>query len=274
MFDFHIHSIHSDGQYSVDELIKHLKEMNIKYFAICDHNTIQSLKFLKNYTDIHYINGVEINACLNNQYKLHILGYKFNENSKELTDMLNELKIMRKQRFIEMAEYLEKHYKIIINKEDIEYILSQDITHGKPHLAMLLIKYGYVKSVNEAFDKYLSHIHTPTDSNLDAKRVIDVIHQADGIAILAHPKKYEKKYNIDFREIMKLLKEYQIDGIEIYNSLHNYKDCLRYYDYASEYNLITTGGSDFHGPSIKPSVKLNMLNKENIINPDIKINIL
>ena len=94
---------------------------------------------------------------------------------------------------------------------------------------------------------------------MDAKIVIEAIKDAGGIVIWAHPKKVEKKYNINFEELMSRLLELGLDGIEPFNSLHTYEESMRYLKYAKEHNLITSGGSDYHGENVKPDVKIGVI---------------
>ena len=263
-FDMHIHSYYSDGEYDIEKIIDLLKEHHIEYFSISDHDNIDSVFHIKDYDlkGLTYIKGVEISSILDNKYRLHILGYDFDEHHQEFNDLLNHLKIRRKKRFIELNELLKTQYNIYLPDDEINSILEHVSIPGKPHLGALLIKYNYVKTIKEAFDSYLKYLYPKYSNNADATYVIDIIHKANGKAILAHPKKYENQYHIDFHIIMDRLRELGIDGIEIYNSLHNYDDCIRYHNYALEYNLITTGGSDYHGISVKPHVKIGMLYKD------------
>lgn len=263
-FDMHIHSICSDGEYQVNKIIDLLIENNFKYFSITDHDNIDSIEYVNNIDlkGLNYITGVEVTSLLDNQYKMHILGYGFDFNNQKLKEMLEDLKIRKRKRFVEVNNLLKTKCNISLPQADIDDILANKTMPAKPHIASLLVKYGYAKSVPEAFDQYLDNINVSIRYNEDALKVIQTIHNAHGIAILAHPKEYEKKYNIDFHIIMDRLLELGIDGIEIYNSLHLYDDCLRYTDYAKKHNLITSGGSDYHGIHVKPDVKLGMLYKD------------
>ena len=123
-----------------------------------------------------------------------------------------------------------------------------------------MIKYKYVDSVPEAFT-YLEELKTKTSNRYPADQVIKIIHDAGGIAIWAHPGKVESKYNIDFQELMPRLLELGLDGIEPFNSLHSYDDCLRFYDYAKKNNLLVSGGSDYHGLATKPNIKIGVVYK-------------
>lgn len=260
-FDYHIHTTFSDGQYDVSEIIEQLKKLNINNFSIADHDNIDSIKVVKSMdiSNMHFINGVEISSILDNKYKLHILGYFFDENNKNLNDLLERLQKARKQRFLELVEYVYINYDLCFSKADIENIVNNVNTPGKPHLADLMVKYKYVNDVAEAFQKYLDSAKTKTSNRLPAEDVISTINMAGGIAIWAHPKKVEKKYNVNFAQLMPRLLNLGLSGIEIFNSLHSFDDCVRYLNYSKHYKLLVSGGSDYHGEKIKRDVKLGVV---------------
>ena len=187
------------------------------------------------------------------------MGYNIDENNAKLNDVILKLKEARKKRFSELASYVEENFGFKIKHEDIEEVVENVNIPGKPHLAEIMIKYGYVSSVKEAFEKYLEDAKTKTSNRMDAKIVIEAIKDAGGIVIWAHPKKVEKKYNINFEELMSRLLELGLDGIEPFNSLHTYEESMRYLKYAKEHNLITSGGSDYHGENVKPDVKIGVI---------------
>lgn len=260
-FDMHLHTTYSDGQYSVEELIEKVKLSGVKFFSIADHDSIDSIKEMKKYNldNITYIKSVEISSILDNKYKMHILGYFIDENNEKINSVLKQLKEARKKRFFELVDYVEEKFNLKINKTDVENIVEKINIPGKPHLAELMIKYNYVSSVKEAFEKYLEGAKTKTSNRAPADIVIDAIKNAGGVAVWAHPKKVEKQYNINFEDLMPRLLELGLDGIEIFNSLHSYDDSIRYLDYANKNNLIKTGGSDYHGEQVKPDVKIGVL---------------
>ena len=262
-FDFHIHTTYSDGQYSVKELIEMLSKRNIKYFSIADHDNIDAIRDIKNLNlkDITFINGVEISSILDNKYKMHILGYNFDENNLKLNDILEKLKVARKNRFLEIVDYIKLNNNLTFLQEDIDWIINNVNVPGKPHLAELMVKYKYVSSIEEAFDKYLDDVVTKTSNRLSADEVINTINSAGGVAIWAHPKKVEKKYGINFVDLMPRLLELGLSGIESFNSLHTYEDSMRYLEYSQRNNLITSGGSDYHGEKIKYDVELGRIYK-------------
>ncbi len=272
-FDLHIHTKLSDGEFTVKELISLLQQTKIKKFAITDHDSIDSVNELKNLDlgDLEYINGTEISSILDGKYKMHILGYNFDETNPKLKAITKKLKEARMKRFTEIVDAVSEKYDIQFDPKDIEDILANENIPSKPHLGKLMMKLNIVESVREAFDKYLEDISVKTKNREDAKIVIEAIKEAGGTVIWAHPKKVEKEYNIDFTEILPRMIELGLDGIEVYNSLHTLNDCQRYKEIAQNYKLKTSGGSDYHGVTIKPHVKLGMLyNSDENYTPNIQ----
>lgn len=266
-FDFHIHSKYSDGEYDVETIINKLNKSGITNFAITDHDNVESVDYLRE-RNLNNISGVEMSSRYNN-LNMHILGYYIDGDLDELKKLCNRVSELRKARLYEHVSKLEKEYNLQFDELDLMNLTKKYSTLGRPHIGKLLIKYGYVSSMEEAFKKYLFNVHSSIFYRMDAKLVIDAIHKAGGIAILAHPKKIEDKYNIDIEDFLPDLVEIGIDGIEIYNSLHYNEDSKRYEEIATKYNLLISGGSDYHGPNVKPNVKLGYLNNEDL--PKINI---
>lgn len=260
-FDFHIHTNCSDGDYSVIELIDKLKDLGIKEFSITDHDNIASSYIMDkiDLTGLKYIRGVEISAILDNKYKMHLLGYNYDNNNEELKNMLDEINKKRKEKFLEMVDNLNKQ-NIILPKNEIDELINKYPNIGKPHLGALLYKHGYGKDCHNAINVYLDTMTLKININVNAEEVIKKVHDAKGFVIWAHPKKVERKYNISFDELMKELLLFGLDGIEVYNSQHSKEDSKRFLKYAKENNIIISGGSDYHGPSLKPHVNLGVLN--------------
>jgi predicted metal-dependent phosphoesterase TrpH len=266
-FDFHIHSKYSDGEYDVETIINKLNKSGITNFAITDHDNVESVDYLRE-RNLNNISGVEMSSRYNN-LNMHILGYYIDGDLDELKKLCNRVSELRKARLYEHVSKLEKEYNLQFDELDLMNLTKKYSTLGRPHIGKLLIKYGYASSMEEAFKKYLFNVHSSIFYRMDAKLVIDAIHKAGGVAILAHPKKIEDKYDIDIEEFLPDLVEIGIDGIEIYNSLHYNEDSKRYKEIATKYNLLISGGSDYHGPNVKPNVKLGYLNNEDL--PKINI---
>ena len=133
-------------------------------------------------------------------------------------------------------------------------------------LAKLCIKYGYAKSVKEAFDRYLIDAHNKTRTTrkgLQYEECIELILKSNGIPILAHPKSLglsEKKFLILLKELINT----GLKGIEVYHSSHTKEEMNYYLEIANKYNLLISGGSDYHGHSVKPDIELGTGRNNNI----------
>lgn len=267
-FDLHIHSSRSDGQYSVSELIEIIKKNNIKMFSVTDHDNTDSIEDVRNcdLSGLKYIPGVEISSILDDKYRMHILGYYVSNECRELAEVLQQIKNNRVKRFYEIAELLEKMFDIRLEKEELDEMRFQHSIPGRPHLAALMIKHGYCETVKEAFFKYMRKVKVKTPYRIDACEAVNAIRKAGGIAVWAHPKTTEKTHDIAAEKLMTKMIDIGIRGVEIYNSIHTYDECMRYREMAEKYGLLISGGSDYHGEKVKNDVYMGVMYKgeENI----------
>ncbi len=264
-YDLHIHSSYSDGDYDIPSLIKILKENNIEYYSICDHDNIMSYYELKKKRSQNgkYISGVELSTY--HGYKcFHVLGYNYHGNIEELERLLVKISEKRIIRATEMIDKIENNNNLKFTSLEKEQILSHPSV-GKKHVAKIMIENGYGKTYQEILKKYMTGLKLPTSYRVSVKEACDAIIASGGIPVLAHPKEYELRYNINIKDYIEDLIEDGIKGIEIYNSIHEKKDVKRYEKLAKKYHLLTTGGSDFHGES-KSKVETGQIikNCENI----------
>ena len=267
-FDMHIHTTNSDGEFSVKEIVKKLKSKNIKIFSITDHDSVNSINQIKDLDleGLTYIPGIEISSVLDGKYELHILGYNIDPYNEELLEVLEYLKEYRINKFYEILKILKRRFNMTFKEEDIKAILKRNKNPGKPHIARMMVRYGYCSSVKEAFELYITKLKINVYNKMELKTVCKVIKKAGGIPVLAHPKTIENVYHIDIYDLMEEIKKAGIVGIEVFNSIHSYNDCKKYKQVAEDYNLLVTGGSDFHGANIKKDVRLGVVfnSKKNI----------
>ena len=264
--DLHVHTNKSDGTLSPVEVVRQAKIKNIKYLSITDHDTIDGVKPAQaeaKVQNILFVPGIEISS----RYEggtLHILGYEIDVSNAFLLNKLKSLQSARKHRNEKIIEKLIS-LGIPISKTAITKASKSTTSLGRPHIANQLLKLGIVKDMDEAFLKFLGkegkafvdkEIFTPEET-------IDMIHQAGGKAVLAHPKTLNLS-KPDFKEYIKTLKEKGLDGIEVYSSSHSESQVEFYLSQAKHHGLFSTAGSDFHG-SIKPETQLNQcFNKHSI----------
>lgn len=243
--DLHTHTIFSDGSYSPEELVAMAKNIGLVYFAITDHDTVDGVKYLYEngiYPDrgINIIPGVEFSAN-NAENDIHIVGYNIDIYNGAISDMINEISEARWTRFSEIIKILqEKNFNI--READVLQVAGTSRSIGRFHIARALVKNGEFKTVREAFEKMLGKgkpAYAPRYFP-EVEEIVDVIHQAGGQAVLAHPKLVE---NDSIVETVCT----KVDGIEVFYPNHQSEDIEKYLNFAEKYNLLIVGGSDFHG---------------------------
>ena len=251
LIDLHVHSCHSDGELSPNELIELALKKNIGTIAITDHDTILGLKNVNYNENINLIKGIELSAKYDNG-SMHILGYNIDINNFELNKKLDALKDDNIDYVLFIIDQIKKDYNIIFDNNDINTLIGANHSIGRPDIAKLCIKYGYVKSVPEAFDKYLVEANK---KGLTYEECINLIINSGGIPVLAHPKTLklnEKNLLIQIKELIRC----GLQGIEVYHSTHSFDERNLYLKIAEKHDLLISGGTDFHGPTIKPDIEL------------------
>lgn len=243
--DLHTHTIFSDGSCSPEELVAMAKNIGLVYFAITDHDTVDGVKYLYEngiYSDkgIKIIPGVEFSAD-NAEHDIHIVGYNIDIYNGALSDMINEISEARWTRFSEMIKNLQDN-KYNIREADVLQVAGSSRSIGRFHIARALVKKGEFKSVRDAFEKMLGKDKPAYAPRYfpEVEEIVDVIHQAGGQAVLAHPKLVEDDLLVE--EICT-----KVDGLEVFYPNHQTEDIERYLSFAKRFNLFVVGGSDFHG---------------------------
>jgi len=260
--DLHIHSTASDGSLSPLEILSLAKDLNLGAIAITDHDTIDGVKDAISCgipPSLKFLTGVEISAEPPPSFpfsgSLHILGYAIDLNDTFLSQTLSVLQESRRNRNPRILELLS-NLGIELTLDELRNEAG-DCQLGRPHIAQLMVAKGFVKSVNEAFKKYLGNDKPAyvDKYRIDCDRAIQIITNAGGIPVLAHPYLIPMKNEKMLEALIVTLKEMGLKGIESYYPEHPPGLIARYNEMADRYNLLTTGGTDFHG-SIKPEIKM------------------
>lgn len=263
LIDLHIHTTSSDGDVEPIELFNKIKKSKlIRCFSYTDHDNVQACKEMCGIDtgDISFINGVEFSSKPSfDKYgsRLHILGYDIDLFNEKLNDLI---KIKRKNMLYNFELLLDElfyRYNMSFTDEEITEITSKN-QFGRVDLAKLMIKNDYVADVNIAFESYLMDVYEAVRSRrkmTSEEQVIDAIHQANGFVSLAHP----ISLKLDLAELdayVKHLKEIGLDSIEVQHIYHTEKFRKQLKNLVDKYNLLESGGTDFHGLSVKPNVEL------------------
>lgn len=259
--DLHIHSRFSDGEDTIEEIIDKLKSINIKVFSITDHDNIDSCIYLKDKKSngIKYIPGVEISSYYK-RMGIHILGYYIDSDNKKLIKLLDRINNKRKKRMKEILKKLKIRSGVTLSNDDFD-ILMNGKSIGKKALSKILVKEKLGNDYKEIRDNYLSNMKCKVSYRSSIKKVCKIIKLSNGISILAHPKEMEVRYKIKLEDVIEDLIKYGINGIEVYHSIHSKEDINRYLKNANKYNLLISGGSDYHS-SLKNNI--GKLSKDNI----------
>ena len=259
MIDLHTHTIASDGTYSPEELMAYALTKNLKAIAITDHDTINGLQAAHTYLKQHHIpsttleliNGIELSANIPKyDFDIHILGLFLDPDNPVFKEGLVHIIQDRQRRNNIMLDLIQKAGYDLTWKEITDY--SGDSVITRAHFAKALLKKGYVKTMNEAFDRYLGdgkpcHVQRNYPSYTEC---IDMIHQAGGIAVVAHPMLYRFPHS-SYPSFISNLKEAGLDGIESIYPKHSAPDTRMLLNLCDQHHLLPTGGSDFHGSNKK-----------------------
>ena len=247
--DLHLHSTYSDGSYTPEELVKEAVEKDFKTIAIADHDTVEGIAKAKEAAkdfDIEIIPAIEF-STFREKAEIHILGYFIDYNDSNLLKESKKIFSARKERARKMVELLNKE-GVKISFEQVKNISGDDYL-GRPHVAKAMMKEGYIEEIGEAFtEDYIGNggrAYVPK-YKLSPEKAIEIINNAGGIAVIAHPEFINHGEAMGVEDIKKL-REVGLKGIEVYQSKHDKKAVEKYKKIANDLDLLITGGSDFHG---------------------------
>ncbi|MFT5727828.1 MAG: putative metal-dependent phosphoesterase TrpH [Desulforhopalus sp.] len=246
--DLHIHSTMSDGTMSPTEIVDLAYKKGLSCIALTDHDTVAGNQEAQERGDVvglEVISGMELSVSFE-EFNVHLLGYLIDSENVSLLRSLHTLQEARETRNREILHILEVS-GIHITEKELQKVSGTGQT-GRPHIAKILMEKKVVRSMDEAFEKYLGRDGSAYVSRfvLDMKSAVDVIHKAGGLAVVAHPYHLIKNDMIS-GEILFRLKELGVDGIETYYPTHSRKFRKQLIKLAEKYGLLLTGGSDYHG---------------------------
>ena len=260
--DLHIHSTASDGTLSPVEILRLAEKLELGAISITDHDTLKGSKDLleaAGSSHVRVLTGIEISTIPPASYAVegsfHILGYGIRLNDPALNQTLETLQHARENRNPFIISRLNAMGLDITLEEVIQ--ASGEAQIGRPHIAQLMIKKGFVQTFDEAFDVYLG-FNKPAyvdKYRLDCQKAIEMIIEAGGTPVLAHPFLLRIPDNSRLESLVATLKEMGLQGIEVYYPEHSSENVEFYSRLALSHDLAITGGTDFHG-AIKPDIQL------------------
>ena len=243
--DLHLHTTASDGVVSPREIVRKASELGLEVIAITDHDTVDgvpdAIDEAGHYPGLLVIPGVEINTDLPGG-EAHVLGYYMDCNDSEFTRALSELRDSRRERARKILAKLADMGIPVGWEEVVEQAAGGAI--GRPHIARAMQERGYVASLRGAFAGYLGR-NAPAyveRKRLGAVEAVELVVKAGGLAVLAHPADIE-----NLEALILQLKRAGLAGIEIYYANYSPATIERLQALAKTYDLIASGGSDYHG---------------------------
>lgn len=241
--DLHIHTVISDGVKSPEEIVRFAHQRGLKAISITDHDSFAGYnraKLQADELDIRVIPGIEVTSEFRDR-EVHILGYGFNPDSPEMGRFIQAQKLRRYKRANRMIENLNSAgFEITLDEVTAE---SRTMNISRNHIASVLVRKGLVSNVRTVFDRWLGNnamAYHKTEYEKPST-VIEMIREAGGVSILAHPGLYYLQ-----EEIQSFLDD-GIDGFECIHPSHNFEVQKKYQMLCKEHGLLETGGSDYHG---------------------------
>ena len=256
IIDLHVHSTESDGTLTPEELVAEAKKAGLSAFALTDHDTCQGVGKAMSpaaSAGIELIPGIELSTDYHGK-EVHIVGLYIDTENRELLSKTAEYRKCRSERNALMVEALQKEGLSITMEELVAE--NPDCVITRANIARFLYEHGQIKSVREAFDRYIGdhckcYVGRLKVSSSDAVRLIKA---AGGIAILAHPLLYGLS-STHLQKLIEELKEAGLDGLEAIYSTYTTGEEQQMKRLAKENGLFISGGSDFHGTN-KPDISL------------------
>jgi predicted metal-dependent phosphoesterase TrpH len=241
--DLHLHTIHSDGTETPEAVVGMARQARLTAIAITDHDTLAGLAAAQAAALTHAIElipGVELSAT-DGHSDVHILGYFVDASTPGFSDELDRLREGRRTR----AERIVEKLKALGVPIELERVLAIAGTApiGRPHIAAAIIEAGGATAIDEVFDRYLGYrgpAYVPKRT-LTPAGAIDLVRQAGGVAVLAHPGSLRRD------DLVPELKAAGLQGIAGWHPKHDAGRVSRYTAMAQAMGLAVTGGSDFHG---------------------------
>lgn len=255
--DLHTHSSASDGTDAPEHLAALAVTAGLSAFALTDHDTTAGLHRAASAAQrlgIAFVPGIELSADPDvlhtgtSRGTMHLLGFFVDADDKGLSALTIELAATRAQRNPEMVQRLNTLGVRLDYAQVVEIAGGPTAVVGRPHIAQAMVQRGYVKSVHEAFQKYLSRGGAAfvRRDRITAERAIEAVHGAGGLAVLAHPVQLRLDDD-NCEQVVARLKAFGLDGLETRHPDHDAGDIARFTRYAKKFSLLPTGGSDYHG---------------------------
>lgn len=252
--DLHLHTNASDGQHTPTELVNLARKHSLDVIAITDHDTTEGILEAQEASSGTgtplIIPGIELSAE-DAAGDVHVLGYYIDLNS---TAFEEQIASFRADRYTRGQRILQRLSALGMPLEwERVLAIAEGGSIGRPHIARAMVEAGYVESVRDAFDRFLYNdgpAYVPR-ARLSPEEAVELIHSAGGVAVLAHPGLLP-----DYAAMVERLVPVGLDGVEVIHPSNAENVRLNLRALAQQYDLMMTGGTDYHGPDVKENVML------------------
>ena len=254
MIDLHIHTTASDGTALPSEAVQMAKDLGLHAMAVTDHDTIAGCgeaMAAGRELGLEVVPGIELSSRYGKT--IHILGYFLRTGSLALKKVLDGIVFERNERNRKMAALMAAD-GIPIDYAEMQHRFGPSI--GRPNFGQILVERGYAESVQDAFDRFIEkgqRYYLPRKM-LSIERSVEVIREAGGVPVLAHPFQY-KLEEPELRQLIEHCMDHGLLGLECRYSLYDEEQSQYLLALAKEYGLTPTGGSDYHGRN-KPHISI------------------
>ncbi|MGH7355473.1 MAG: PHP domain-containing protein [Candidatus Rokuibacteriota bacterium] len=245
--DLHSHTTASDGILAPRELVRLAARRGVSVLAITDHDSTEALAEAMDEARAHagmtIVPGLEIN-CDVERGEVHVLGYCVDWRAEWFQAFLAEQRRERAARVERICSRLAELGVPVTPAEVFEIV--KEGSPGRPHVAQAMVNRGYVKSIREAFDRYLragGPAHVPR-KRLTPAEAVGIIRRARGVPVLAHPGLG------DHDALIPDLVAAGLMGIECWYNEHSASQTAKYLELCRRHGLVATGGSDYHGSHV------------------------
>ena len=250
MIDLHMHSTVSDGTDAPQELLQRVREAGITLFSLTDHDAVKGCAMIRDIRadgDPEMLNGVEF-SCKDELGKYHILGYRYDPESAAIREVVELGRGYRMKKVNARLAFIRDRFGFVFSEEDTERLLFLE-NPGKPHIANLMVQYGYAPDRTTAISQFINQAHFQSEY-VRPEEAIRGILAGGGIPVLAHPAYGNGEDLIIGREMderLERLTGFGLEGVEAFYSGFSPKLIEETLAFAEKYRLYVTAGSDYHG---------------------------
>lgn len=260
--DLHLHSRYSDGTYEPGQLVAEARRHGLGVIALTDHDTVEGCAPAAaacTAAGLEFVPGTELTAEKDG-HELHILGYYIDVEHQPLLAEIRRFQAVRQDRIREIVARLNR-LQVPLQAEQV-FALANCRAPGRPHVARALVRAGLCGTLDEAFERFLKQ-NRPAwvpKFKMSAARAIELVHQAGGVAVMAHPGLNHSD------ELIPEMVGAGLDGLECFHTKHSTAMAEHYLELADQYHLLVTGGSDCHGLSKgRPLIGTIRLHYEHVV---------